>query len=140
MQVDDPTPASQGLYETAGKRGNGVLNPETIGESESIIVLSDDGSIQEVSASVSEMLGYSPGFLSGSPIFRLIYEHDLLNVFRGVSNLVSGRIDEADMNVRMRTAGGCWRTFRASAHLRLNGSSVVGILIVLYPALSAFAS
>ncbi|HET6568915.1 MAG TPA: PAS domain-containing protein [Rhodothermales bacterium] len=135
----DVSPPSRKLRDAAETLENAAASPADSDEPEVTIVLAEDGSIQDASASVFKTLGYTPALLAGKPVFRLVYEHDLLNMFRSVSNLVTGRVSEANLDVRLRTAEGRWRVFRASASVHLNGSGAGEILLVLYPVLSALA-
>jgi len=139
MHDNDVTPATgaQGVVTETLESVASALPDNS--ETEVTLVLAEDGSIQDVSGSVFKSLGYTPATLAGKPVFRLIYEHDLLNLFREVSNLVTGRESEANIDIRLRTAEGRWRAFRAQARVRLGSSGIVGILLVLYPALSALA-
>lgn len=131
--VGEQTVADGVAYDQTITAPDGAPSPITL-------VLAEDGSIQGVGGPVIKALGYTPVSLSGKPIFRLINEHDLLNVFRGITDLASGRESVADMEVRLRTADGRWRVFRAVSHVRLDDAGVVEILMVLSPARFAIAS
>jgi PAS domain S-box-containing protein len=98
-----------------------------------------EGAIQEVDAGAHAMLGYAPGDLLDTSLFRHIYERDLLPVFRGVAALVLGHEKEVELGFHIRTAGGLWRGVRASMQARCQGAAVVGILLTIHPVLTALA-
>lgn len=115
---------------------------ESENESEKGVVtmfLSPDGAIEEARGPVSSILGYEPAHLKGSPLFRYINDGDLLKVFTSIAELVTGYEKEAEVDLHIKTADGKWHLYHAIAHLRLNGSTMTGIMLTLYPIMAALA-
>lgn len=97
------------------------------------VLMNPDGVIQKASNSVKTILGYDPDGLSGSVFFRYIYHRDLLGIFSGIAEMVTGYEKETTVDLHVKTAAGTWLACRAGARLQVHGHKVAGILLTLYP-------
>ena len=110
-------------------------------EDEAVTVLMNpNGIVQKVSDSVKKVLGYDPERLSGSLFFRYIYHRDLLEIFSGIAELITGYEREKTMDLHVKTASGTWLACRAGARIQVNGHKIAGILLTLYPVAQTFGA
>ena len=91
-----------------------------------------------MSPSVTPALGYPAERLVGSLLFHLVNRQELVSFLRHVGAVAIGRQDEAELGVRLRGADGLWHAFRATVRARLDGQTVIGLLLTLSPLLTAF--
>ncbi|MDS0222250.1 PAS domain S-box protein [Haloarcula sp. S1AR25-5A] len=93
-----------------------------------ITVLDDQGVIKYESPSVSRILGYEPGELTGQNGFDYIHPDDVDSLFETFNNLLSNPDETVTVECRFRTASGEWRWLEVHGTNQFDHDAIEGIV------------
>lgn len=85
-----------------------------------MIELTQDGSVRQLSPAARNLLEYSAADDVSESFFSMIHGRQLYQVMRDVADMVCHGKTRATWLVRMRTARGRWKWFKADVYNRLD--------------------
>lgn len=97
-----------------------------------VFVLGADGAIERVDEGTRGGQGFGASALLSTSLFRHIHQTDLMPVFRGVEELVSGREEEVQIGFHLRTAAGIWRSVRGTMRRCSDGRATASLMLTLH--------
>jgi two-component system, cell cycle sensor histidine kinase and response regulator CckA len=94
-----------------------------------ITIIDSNGMILFESSSLQRLLGYHPDDAIGMSVFDSVHPDDLAAAQRLLTTGVENGLPAATIQLRMRTAGGEWKTLEACARNLLDDPNIRGIVI-----------
>ncbi|MEZ4695127.1 MAG: PAS domain-containing protein [Rhodothermales bacterium] len=109
------TSNSASLQQNSGQDRKRFQNPSL-----AMIELTPDGSVRQLSPAARNLLEYSAADDVSESFFSMIHGRQLYQVMRDVADMVCHGKTRATWLVRMRTARGRWKWFKADVYNRLD--------------------
>src|SRR5689334_2979074 len=97
--------------------------------SDVVVVLTREGRVDYVSASVKHMLGYEPGALLNSNVFELLHLEDQLLARDTLERIRAEPHAVAKIEVRVRHQDGTWRVLEVAGQNLLDDPTVSGLAL-----------
>lgn len=98
-----------------------------------LLVLDEDGTIQNLTEAAGRILGYSPEASVEPNFFSHVHGQNMRRVMRDIAHMVSHQKESADWLLRLRTGNQRWRWYRAAAKNHLSEDSEGAIRVLLRP-------